>query len=302
MFINCELPKILTNSYYSNYYTFFESIKNKNHDFFETVTQTVAWTQIFFQLIMVPVSFLKYGFLIVRIWGIAFSFISIFLFQISLLPYFYMLIWMLTIYLSKDYKLNYNILKNSLKLKRYKIVYLLILIFSLSSLSLFFKSKKFDEVDSKLVNHNSLLEKNLTEKYILELSKYFGLITPNVFNSHDILSDTKWVVIYNILNTKRNLIPFVDTDGKRLSYHSNDIIYYKDSIPIRRCLLENNLEETIEHLIKVSSYHNRKCKKTKSKLYEFVFYNHEVLNKHNTQKKAFLSPVLSKTIDISPYL
>ena len=167
---------------------------------------------------------------------------------------------------------------------------------------MFLKLNKHDQEHSNPVDLNSLLQENKTEKYILELSKYFGLIVPNVFNSQDILSNTKWVVIYNIRDSRRNLIPFASTDGSRLSYHLNDIIYYKDSIPIRRCLLANDLNQTMSHLIQVSAYDNRKNEGSRSNLYEFVFFEQLDSNRSRIDTDAELPPVLSRKIDINSYL
>lgn len=296
------LSKILTNSFYTNHYDFFERIKHSHHDSYESVTLLLAWSQVFLQLIMLPFSFVKYGFLIVRIWGIIFSLLSLIFFQISLLPFFYLMFWVLTLYLPCSYKLEYTFFRNSIRIKQHITAYVLIALFTGASLSLFLKLNKHDQEHSNPVALNSLLQENKTEKYILELSKYFGLIVPNVFNSQDILSNTKWVVIYNIRDSRRNLIPFASTDGSRLSYHLNDIIYYKDSIPIRRCLLANDLNQTMSHLIQVSAYDNRKNEGSRSNLYEFVFFEQLDSNRSRIDTDAELPPVLSRKIDINSYL
>ena len=47
-----------------------------------------------------------------------------------------------------------------------------------------------------------------------------------------------YVVIERLLpnSQKWEIVPFTGYDGQRLEYHSNDLIYYASSIPLRRCL------------------------------------------------------------------
>lgn len=297
-----SLSKILTNSFYTYNYNIFEKVKSTNQHLYKSITCLLAWTQIALQITMLPLSFTKYGFLFVRSWGIFFSLFSIIFFQISLLPYFYLVFWFLTLYLPYNYKLKYNFFNKSLRIKLHLIIYAIILLFSLSSLSLYLKFHIRYKYTSSNNLINKLLEDNKTEKYILELSKYLGLVTPNVFNYQDILSNTKWVVIYNICDSQKNLIPFINTDGSRLSYHSNDIIYYKNSIPIRRSLLANDMNQTLSHLIQVSAYDNRKSTNNRSNLYEFVFFEQFFTNLSRKDTDFRQTPVLSKIIDITPYL
>lgn len=296
------LSRILTNSFYTNHYDFFEGLKNTKQGPYEATARVLAWSQIILQFIMLPICFVKHGFLIVRIWGIMFSLLTLIFFQISLLPYFYLIFWILTLHLPYSFKFEYKFFRDSISFKPYIVAYVLIALFSGASLSLFCKFNKHYENQSELKSYSNFLEENKTEKYVLELSKYLGLIIPNVFNSQDILSNTKWVVIYNIRDAERNLIPFTNRDGSRLSHHSNDIIYYKDSIPIRRCLLANDLNQTMSHLIQVSVYDNRKFKGSRSNLYEFVFFEHLDSNLSQIDANSHSNPVLRRRIDIEPYL
>ena len=295
------LSRILKNSYYTTYYSFFEHLENHNQEFFESITTTLSGAQIFFQIIMLPVSFIKFGFLVIRCWGITFSLFSIIFFQISLLPYFYLSFWILTFYLPLDFKFKLSFFKESLGGKKFLAFYFLIALFVGASLSLFFKHK--ESTNNQLVNtsYEEILKDNKIERYILLISKYFGLTIPNVFNYKDIESNSKWVVIYNVNNSQRNLIPFIKEDGSRLSYHSNDIIYYRDSIPIRRSLLVNDLNRTMSHLTQISAYDYREQKNLRSNIYEFVFYEKKDLIIRKNVKYTN-TPVFRRRIDISPFL
>lgn len=295
------LSRILKNSYYTNHYDFFEHLKNHHQMFFESTTKMLSRIQIILQLIMLPIAFIKYGFLLIRCWGIIFSLLSIIFFQISLLPYFYLSFWILTFYLPYNYKFELPFFRTSLGFKKFLAFYFLIALFTGASLSLFLKHKKISNKQLVNTSYEKLLKENKTEEYITLISKYFGLTNPNVFNSQDIQSNSKWVVIYNISNSQRKLIPFINENGSRLSYHSNDIIYYRDSIPIRRSLLANDLNQTMSHLIQISAYDYREHKNSRDNIYEFVFYEkHDSISPRNDSQSN--NPVYSRRIDINPFL
>ena len=286
---------ISTNNFYTSFHESFLSLSQNNQTLYLLISSVLLWSQIFFQIGMLPLSFIRYGFLIVRIWGILFNILTLIFFEISMLPLFSLTFWTLTLYLPSDFKLEINYFLSFKSLKRHLTANIAISLFFLSCISLFLKSSglnNHDDLNAK--SYKEILSENKTEDFIFKLCKYIGLTVPNVFNTQDILSNKKWAVIYNVSGEKKELIPFIAPDGSRLSYHHNDIICYKASIPIRRSLLSNDLNQTIEHLVDVSLYDNRKHKDSRTKIYEFAFFEYSA---EQTPK----SPFRIKRVDLQSY-
>ena len=89
-----------------------------------------------------------------------------------------------------------------------------------------------------------------------DLAATVGLLTPNVFNTPDVLAAEHFVLLERRINGATNweLVPFIGYNGERLEYNSNDLIYYGVSIPLRRCIQVKPLNECSVFVEKVIAY------------------------------------------------
>ena len=263
------LELILKNSFYSNYYKEITEISKNFPIFFQTNAKILIHLQIFFQILMFPLSFIRYGFFLIRIWGLMFSFLTLVFLKLSFLPFFLTLFWILSFYFPLRYQFRISDFLSKNITRQQIFIYAGIIIFLGSSASIYAKSK-FRSINNLETNrYSNIIDENIFEKYFLTATSFLGLNAPNVFNSQDILSDRKWVVIYNIQKNEKNLIPFTYYDGSRLTHDFNDIMNYRISIPLRRSLLYNDNVQTYDHIIKACIYDFKKNIGKRSSIYEF---------------------------------
>lgn len=84
---------MLTSSYLCTYYDFFRAIERDYPLILEFISVLAGIGQSLFQLLMIPLIFLRIGRLFVVIWGLMFFVLSFFLLQLSYLPHLEFVLW-----------------------------------------------------------------------------------------------------------------------------------------------------------------------------------------------------------------
>ncbi len=112
--------ELLTNSYLSKFHPFFRSIHLQYPLLFIYFSKFSMIGQTIFQILMIPLLFNKYGIKFIKLWGLGFFLVSLFLIQLGYLPHIELIIWFIIFYRKKDsvvilYDDFCNLCKSSMK-------------------------------------------------------------------------------------------------------------------------------------------------------------------------------------------
>ncbi len=89
---------MLTGSYFSKFNLVFREVLFANPTFFEVFSRTITYIQIFYQLLMLPLMFFRWGRLFVITWGWIFILFSLVFIELSILPHVEALLWLLILH------------------------------------------------------------------------------------------------------------------------------------------------------------------------------------------------------------
>lgn len=225
-------PAVLfTSSYLSEYYPVFRSIEAQAPWLFRWASALVVVLQSIFQIAMVPLVFTRWGLRFVRRWGWCFILGSLADLQLSILPVVEVIFWIL-VFVPAD---RWGWLKRSpaqgtaraefLPQKVWRGLFPVVLA---TLLLLYFGNAISGFVFNRRLPHSF-------ENTVLF---YAGLVAPNVFNREDLSMGDKWVVLERVEGAERYTIPLNGPDGERLSYHRGDLLYFGNSLPWRRAMID----------------------------------------------------------------
>lgn len=242
---------LFTNSFLSNEYQFFRDLEIKNTKLILIVSQISVILQSIFQLFMLPLMFLKAGRIFVQLHGLLFFLISLFLINLSYLPYVEIFIWILLFGRIRTEK-NKSIVETnqipdySFTPVLYKYTFRIYYFFMLIAM--------FVEIGKKNATTTTLLKNNAPISYLFNISQIttyqLGFDIPDVFNCTDLSMGDTWAVTYRLENNKWKLCPMIGQDGERLNYegidilylhnHNTDVLYFGNTLAYRRSAINKD--------------------------------------------------------------
>lgn len=225
-----------SHSYYGNFYNFFRQFQQHqpyaSHILFKCVTYSVLISQ----FLLIPLYYIKWGRLALRIWAIVLLItIGIFL-KISLLPHFSALLFILIFWRKETNTITFNLLIPTATViaPLRKIMFLFYGFFGLS-----------------LCLHTPVLNKTSdlffwtirewdTKNWLNKKLAMLGFHKPDVFNTNHVEGGQRWFVIYRLDNNHKQLVRFFDVHGARLTYsgfdplglqnHGSDYLYFGNTV------------------------------------------------------------------------
>lgn len=206
---------MLCNPFLSPFYEIFRQLALSHHDVYFTVSKIVSYTFISLQALMLPLFLIKktrvifYLFMLTYIIGITFFIDTSFLSHFAILL-FYLL---LPQFCLKNKQLL--IQKNPIKINRQtrKLNWGFAIVIGLFVL---INTPYLDNFTKKTI---WLFREWDTYKFVDSKLKMIGLRKVNLFNAYQIESGSKWFVIYRQESNTWKLVPLIDTNGRKLSYH-----------------------------------------------------------------------------------
>lgn len=249
------------------YSTYFEKVAliAENYPLLYGFICTVAEIfQIIWQVLMIPLIFLKYGRLFVLLWGAVFFVMSFFFLQLSYLSYYLFVLWgalFFTHTTLNDLGFARRLAGVPLRIRLdflpvFVAVPFIVMFFSASFLVAWHLASAFRNGSETFRYDIIKTQLPKTTMHLFDGANVIGLITPNVFNTPDVLAARNFVFIERSQDTgvRWELVPFIGYAGDRLAYHNNDLLYYGYSIPLRRCIQTSNIEDCLPYLNGLKQY------------------------------------------------
>lgn len=253
------------NPFYSRYFELISAIANAQPLLYQSICILAEFFQISWQLLMVPLIFFRWGRIFVCGWGVIFLGLSLILLKLSYLSSFLCILWFALFFNSsflKDFSFGTLPRNNLFEPLKQPAGFCAVPFITMFIVASFFTSFHF--LSSRFSNQNiaefryDLLKQELPGFVInlFDFSAIVGLLTPNVFNTPDVLAAKTFIVVEKqpSLSEKWVLVPFIGYKGERLEYNSNNLIYYGVSIPLRRCIQIKSLDECSHYVQKIISY------------------------------------------------
>ena len=234
------------------------------------------------ELFLFPLLFIRLGHKFVFYQGVAFFIICGVFINVSFLPWFEFVLWMLLFYMPNKNlkitnKLSFDLSDNKNRYKEHVFKLFSVLCYSVVSVMLLIQTLNFIFPNNSL----SKLRQKFRHEFLL-----FGQHHVNVFNDSDMNMGNSSIVIVEKNPETGNLIrvvPFMDHLGGRLDYLRNDYLYYNQSLIWQRTpinfkyiTLENNGRAispfTNRMIKKVIMFDICQEKKNSETLYEVFFF------------------------------
>ena len=225
---------------------------------------------------MFPLSFHRWGAVFVRIWGYIFFGMSFLVFQLSYLPLLEFILWISVTHSRSQVFENIESVNTSDWMKLVKKAYLSsMILFCVFCVSVLFFLMKGQKAEFGKIKSRSSADFPVPLKALDFYLKLWGLYPPNVFNTPDVESGKQWATLVRVLDDgSEQLVPFVGHSGERLAYHRSDLVYYRNSLPLRRCL--RNQEPDCERFLRELAYFDRfRNKSLNISNYKVYRYSHE---------------------------
>ena len=244
---------LLRTPYYNDFYYYFFSI---NDSLLIIISKITAYGMIIWELFLWMLPGIKRIRQLTFIWGLMFFLGCIFLLNLSYLPYLEIIFWL---FLYCPDKLSYLFFRKNKFIKNNKYEYqnsfkILDMTRNFIKFNLFF-CFLFGSLSNALIIYSpnyhfkNYLSNVLHNKYFRKWNKLWGHNSVNDFNESDLLSSRYSICICRVLdNGDKELVPWQDQNGGRLSYLSNDNFYLK-SLSFNKKIMRLNYEEISNKLI-----------------------------------------------------
>jgi hypothetical protein len=214
---------MLTNNFLSRYFNFFRRVESWSAPAIALFSAASIIIQTTFQLLMLPLAFLRSGRWFVVLQGFAFFVFSLALLQISVLPAVELALWWLVFgsWVLRGGKGETNV---RLMLRPARTAVLLI-VGTASAIGI-----------GDTLARSSGRATGLMPQAVDQAILYLSIWPPNVFNVTDLKMGEQWYVIYrmNRRGEDQQLVPVFTEEGKRLYYNLADVIYYGNTLRWRR--------------------------------------------------------------------
>lgn len=207
---------MMVNSYLSSYSAFFRNLELDHPQFMSFFSKIAIYSQSFFQVFFIPLLLFRWGRVATFFWGMGFFLFSFFCLQLSYLPHLEIIFW-LACYLAFiiDEPLSLRPKWEESPLFAYFIFLLVV------NSTLFYQSRS-------MKNYRNL----------------FALSAPNVFNFNDLKMANKFPVYYCV-DQGKVLVQNISPEGKRLSLHRSDSIYFGNNAGWLRGQIYTDLDQFI---------------------------------------------------------
>lgn len=208
------LQLMLRTPYLSDFYSLFNNFSKHYPRAFNILCMTGLYVQLIWELAMIPLSTFKWGRIFVFLQGMLFFSISLIFINVSYLPWFELLLWLLIFPLPATVAVKTYMVRLNSNIKKYFLVTCLVV-------CTYHMYKRL----SPLWGYKGTYRSGF-------ISNIFGQKRVDVFNKTDLGMGQYSYVIYNI--TKEKLVPFMDYYGGRLSHLRNDWLYFNNSLALQR--------------------------------------------------------------------
>jgi hypothetical protein len=223
---------LLTSSYLSEFYTIFRLLDGAAPDFFRWSSLAIVLVQTVFQLAMVPLLASRTGTRFVMVWGWIFILVSLANLQLSILPVVEVVLWAMIFVPGRAFAWIHRIPpKAAATFPRGRIQRAWQFVFT-TGFGLMLISYFGNAISGYTTGHR------LPARYDNTILFYSGLVAPNVFNREDLTMGDHWVVIERMDEPFAGVVPLNGTDGERLAYHRSDLLYFGNSLPWRRAMID----------------------------------------------------------------
>lgn len=253
------------NPFYSNYFEQIGALARAYPNIYGLICILAEFLQIAWQLFMIPFLWFRWGRIFVCTWGVIFIGLSFVILKLSYLSYFLLILWFALFWKSSFWN---NTRVQPAKSEQFKSIIKQPSTILAAPFIAFFLAASIVSAShlivARLKMQNTqdfrydLLKQRLPSLVLksYDLAATVGLLTPNVFNTPDVLAAEHFVLLERRINGATNweLVPFIGYNGERLEYNSNDLIYYGVSIPLRRCIQVKPLNECSVFVEKVIAY------------------------------------------------
>ncbi len=305
-----------TSSYLSYYYEFFRWLESSMGQwYFILFSYPVAVLQSIWQAGMIPLINTKSGYIFTAFWGWGFALGSLFLLQLSYLPFFEVAIWGI-IFIRRRHLF---FLKKSWhpKLEKWfpasdpqsqqnpkegilsKFVFRPYAYFMFAVIALHGAVYLKNSYLTPISETGSLWYSTEIDRKLLTFAYYLGLWTPDVFNATDLQMSNQWAVIYRIRTApdgseELERVPYQDENGERLGMHRSDRFYFGNSVIWRRYMIQKDM--ATEHqpgrpaltlLAQVVAYDYRKNDFEGAMRYRIKFFQNESTNYKTTDPSKY---------------
>ena len=178
--------------------------------------------QTFFQILMWPLAYFKWGRIFVFIHGFLFFLFSLLFLQISVLPYVEIILWIVVFWGDIKLFLKYKKPEATSLSKMYS--------FSLASILFLLAALAIEDTIKTRYIDNPTIKRAMIR---------LGIWPPNVFNKADLEMGQSWFNLYQIDSVAglRIRVPIFFEDGSRDKYHNFDYIYYGQTLRWRRAVI-----------------------------------------------------------------
>ncbi|MDB2469161.1 hypothetical protein N9X39_03715 [Alphaproteobacteria bacterium] len=251
------IEQTFKNPFYSKYYSFFLNLEGRSDFAFSFLSRLSTIFQMLWQLLMIPMIFFKFGRYIVMLWGFAFFLMSEIFLNLGYLDMYLFALWSL-LFIGLPNLFPRVVAKEKRSLQRFVkfpfyIVFPFFLAFTLASSSTAFQLFK---ITTGASNSNSspmaVIKSELSDStlFLHGFANFVGLGAPNVFNKPDMDAAFIYLILerFDAEADEWALVPFTNYEGGRLKMHRSDLVRYKYSIPLRRCLQSGQWKRCITYV------------------------------------------------------
>lgn len=223
---------LLTNSYLSEFYASFRALESAAPDVFRWSSAAVVLLQTVFQLAMVPLLASRIGTRFTAVWGWIFILVSLVDLQLSVLPLVEVVLWAMVFVPGRSFAwIHRKSVKGAAALPPGKLQAGWQILFA-AGFGLMLLSYFGNAISGFATGHR------LPGRYESTVLFYAGLVAPNVFNREDLTMGDRWVVIERLDGPSAGVVPLNGTEGERLAYHRSDLLYFGNSLPWRRAMID----------------------------------------------------------------
>ncbi|MES2618280.1 MAG: hypothetical protein V4613_10395 [Bacteroidota bacterium] len=208
---------ILCNPFLSPHYAAFRHLSLSYPQLYNTFSEITSYSFIVLQALMIPLFLIKktrvifYLFLLSYIIGITFFIDTSFLAHFACLL-FYLLLPQFRIK-NKRIDIQKNPIKMSRLMPKLNLAYALFI-----AAYVLINTPYLNNLTKKTI---WLFREWDTYKYVDSKLKMVGLVKVNLFNKYQIEGGDKWFVIYKQVQNDWQLVPLMDTNGRKLSYNTD---------------------------------------------------------------------------------
>ena len=185
-------------------------------------------------------------------WGISFFISSILFLNLSYLPYYELIMWIIIYKPQSISKLKFQSSKifdegkhfyKIIKLgKRISKLIVLSGIFTISAVNVAILFKFYGNNFQRIV-----AQKLIFNEYATVAQHFFGQGQVNVFNQDDLNMNKYSILICRVEDKdQKTLVPFQDENGGRLDYLANDKFYYNNSLRFQRFSKDSSFENVVK--------------------------------------------------------